>query len=103
MEVVTLENGTKRVNCNHCKSLFAKGETGTTSQYQRHLASCLQRQLNSEFQNKITQQVLSFSEGQTDVGSFGKILLFAVEFCFGFFDTTLKKTNNDDKGNFEDL
>ncbi|GER26398.1 arginine/serine-rich splicing factor 35 [Striga asiatica] len=42
------------------------GETGTTSQYKRHQASCLQRQLNSGFQNKMTQQVLPFLEGQTD-------------------------------------
>ncbi|GER49931.1 1-deoxy-D-xylulose-5-phosphate synthase [Striga asiatica] len=66
MEVVTLENGTKKVKCLHCKSLFAKSGIGTTTQYKRHLASCLQRQLNSEFQNKMTQHdEMDVSESST--------------------------------------
>lgn len=66
MTIVTLENGTVKVQCNHCKEFFAKSATGATSQHKRHLSSCLQRRLAIGEQSKKKQQVLSFTEGPSD-------------------------------------
>ncbi|XP_027075871.2 zinc finger BED domain-containing protein RICESLEEPER 2-like [Coffea arabica] len=66
MTELVLDNGTVKVKCNHCKELFTKSTTGATSQYKRHLTSCLQRKMAIGEQSKQKQQVLSFTEGGSD-------------------------------------
>ncbi|XP_027093797.2 zinc finger BED domain-containing protein RICESLEEPER 2-like [Coffea arabica] len=66
MKIVKLDNGIEKVQCNHCKELFAKSTTGATSQHKRHLKACLQKKMAMGEQNRMKQQVLSFTEGPSD-------------------------------------
>ncbi|KAL8510055.1 hypothetical protein ACS0TY_017036 [Phlomoides rotata] len=68
MKIVKLKNGTEKVQCNHCKEYFIKSASGATSQHKRHLSSCLQKKLSSGSgdQTNVKQQILSFTNGQSD-------------------------------------
>ncbi|CDP03495.1 unnamed protein product [Coffea canephora] len=66
MIVVKQPDGTLKVQCNHCKELFAKSPSGATSQHKRHLKNCLQKRLAVGEENRKRQQVLSFTEGPSD-------------------------------------
>ncbi|KAL8481393.1 hypothetical protein ACS0TY_027777 [Phlomoides rotata] len=68
MKIVKLKNGTEKVQCNHCKEYFNKSASGTTSQHKHHLRSCLQKKLGSGSgdQTNVKQQILSFTNGQSD-------------------------------------
>ena len=51
--VVKVVDGTEKVQCNHCKLKFAKQKDGTTTQYKRHLDSCIKRQLSIKGQGNL--------------------------------------------------
>ncbi|KAL2925894.1 Zinc finger BED domain-containing protein RICESLEEPER 1, partial [Bienertia sinuspersici] len=49
--------GNKKVKCKHCKTLFKFSESGTTTQYKRHLDSCPKRKLTITGQPQLSMHV----------------------------------------------
>ncbi|MBA0832400.1 hypothetical protein Goarm_016794 [Gossypium armourianum] len=46
LTVVKLVDGTKKVQCNHCKIKLSKNKDGTTTHYKRHLDGCVKHRLS---------------------------------------------------------
>ncbi|KAL4569983.1 hypothetical protein LXL04_025632 [Taraxacum kok-saghyz] len=64
MTVITLSNGTKKAQCNHCKTKLAYVDSGATSSFKRHLSSCIS---HKEWQKN--QKLLNFQPVDSDVES----------------------------------
>lgn len=64
MTEITLKDGTKKAQCNHCKAKLAITGSGPTSSFTRHLKICLPRK---EWQKN--QQLLNFQPSGSDVES----------------------------------
>ncbi|MBA0735352.1 hypothetical protein Gogos_019208 [Gossypium gossypioides] len=57
LAIFKLADGIEKVQCNHYKIKLAKNQDGTTTQYKRHLDSCLKRQTWKYDQAKIREVV----------------------------------------------
>ncbi|KAL4581190.1 hypothetical protein LXL04_017400 [Taraxacum kok-saghyz] len=64
MTVITLSNGTKKAQCNHCKTKLAYVDSGATSSFKRHLSSCIP---HKEWQKN--QKLLNLQPVDSDVES----------------------------------
>ncbi|MBA0618120.1 hypothetical protein Godav_027510 [Gossypium davidsonii] len=53
LTVVKLADGTKRVQCNHCKIKLSKNKDGTTTQYKKHLDGCVKHRLSLKGQGNL--------------------------------------------------
>ena len=70
-KIVTLPDKSEKVQCIHCKSLFAFVKDGPTTQYNRHLKICVRRQIKLSGQKELTLKTsLSESEMVAKVQNF---------------------------------
>ncbi|TYG40408.1 hypothetical protein ES288_D12G090200v1 [Gossypium darwinii] len=53
MTVVKLADGTKKLQCNHCKIKLSKNKDGTITQYKRHLDGCVKHQASLKGQGNL--------------------------------------------------
>ena len=66
MEEVVDSQGVKKAKCNYCNESWPVNKTSTTTQFNRHLKGCLQRKLAIGQNQTLKQQVLSFTQSETE-------------------------------------
>ena len=69
MEEIVDNKGKKMAKCKYCKKSWLVNKTSTTIQFNRHLANCTQRKLAISQNQPLRQQVLSFTQSETDGAS----------------------------------
>ncbi|GER45864.1 acyl-activating enzyme 18, partial [Striga asiatica] len=61
--------GVQIAECNYCNEKLRVNKTSTTTQFNRHLNSCLQRKIKLGQNPNLKQQVLAFSQSEEEFGN----------------------------------